>query len=176
MRIPFIPNFNSLSGGAYGVSKISLDKWVMDIGVRYDYRFYKVSGFDYKNSPFNSELNFHNASVTVGAIHEIDTRQSWSVNLSSSWRPPHVAELYSLGTHQSAAAIEYGLLLSDSTNEVMDITDVDFKNEQAVKLVSSYQHKAGPFQFDVTGYTNYILNYLYLQPRGVTKNIRGVFP
>lgn len=175
-RIPFIPNFNNVSGGLYAVSKIMLSQWIIDLGARYDYRYYSVSGFDFKNEPYNSQLNFHNVSATAGATVEIDKRKTWSVNLSTAWRPPHVAELYSMGTHQSVGAIEYGLLLNDSTNEVMDIDDVSFKNEQAVKLVSTYQQQAGAFQFDVTGYVNYIFNYIYLRPTGVTKTVRGVYP
>jgi iron complex outermembrane receptor protein len=175
-RIPFIPNFNSASAGAYGISKITLDQWVIDLGARYDYRYYSVSGFDYKNSPFSSELNFHNISATAGASLQLDKQQVWSVNVSSAWRPPHVAELYSLGTHQSAAAIEYGLLLNDSTNEVMDISEVNFENEQALKLVSSYQRTIGATQFDITGYANYIFNYIYLRAGGITETIRGVYP
>lgn len=175
-RIPFIPNFRNISGGGYGVGKGTFGAWVIDVGVRYDYRYYSVSGFDYKNTPFSSELNFHNFSTTAGASIQIDKRQMWSVNVSSAWRPPHVAELYSMGTHQSAAAIEYGLLLNDSTNEVMSIDDVNFKNEQALKLVSTYQRKVDDLQVDLTGYVNYISNYIYLRPTGITENIRGVYP
>ncbi len=175
-RIPFIPNFDNISGGVYGISKIIVDRWVIDVGARYDYRYYSVTGFDFKNTLYTSKLNFHNISATAGASLEIDKRQSWNINLSSAWRPPHVAELYSLGTHQSAAAIEYGLLLNDSTNEVMDIKDINFQNEQALKLVSSYQRKFGSTQFEVTGYVNYIFNYIYLRAGGITETIRGVYP
>jgi iron complex outermembrane receptor protein len=58
----------------------------------------------------------------------------------------------------------------------MDIDDVNFENEQAVKLVNTYQQKINAWQFEVTGYVNYILNYIYLQPRGITQTIRGVYP
>jgi iron complex outermembrane receptor protein len=122
-RIPFIPNFNNVSGGVFGVGRWMLSRWVIDVGARYDYRYYSVSGFDFKNARYHSELNFHNVSVTTGATFEINKGQKFSANLSSAWRPPHVAELYSNGTHQSVAAIEYGLLLNDSTNAVMNIDE-----------------------------------------------------
>jgi iron complex outermembrane recepter protein len=102
--------------------------------------------------------------------------QTLNLNLSSAWRPPHVAELYSVGTHQSAAAIEYGLLLNDSTNEVMNIKDVNFKTEQAVKFVASYTRTWQRFAVEVSPYVNYIFNYIYLRPEGITKNVRGVYP
>jgi iron complex outermembrane receptor protein len=175
-RIPFIPNFTSLSGGIFGISKFFFKNLTVDAGVRYDYCYYDVTGYDFKNTLYKTNLRFHNASATLGATLQLKKNQVISMSISSAWRPPHVAELYSLGTHQSAAAIEYGLLLNDSTNEVMDIKDVHFKIEQAVKWVSSYQHTWKGFQLDATVYANYIFNYIYLKPTGVTQNIRGVYP
>lgn len=175
-RIPFIPNFTNVSGGAFAITKLFFRRWTADIGVRYDYRHYSVSGYDYKNTLYRSKLDFHNASATAGATIRLNDRQTFSTNLSSAWRPPHVAELYSLGTHQSAAAIEYGLLLNDSTNEVMDIKQVPFKIEQALKWVNTYQRSWDRLQVEVSAYANYIFNYIYLKPTGVTENVRGVFP
>ena len=103
---------------------------------RYDYRYYSVAGYDYKNSLFRSTLQFNNISATAGATVGIRENGTLNLNISSAWRPPHVAELYSVGTHQSAAANEYGFLLNDSTNEVLDIDDVSFKTEQALKFVT----------------------------------------
>lgn len=175
-RIPFIPNFNNLSAGVFGISKFFFKNLTVDAGVRYDYRYYDVTGYDFKNTLYKTNLRFHNASATLGATLQRKKNELVSMNISSAWRPPHVAELYSLGTHQSAAAIEYGLLLNDSTNEVMDIDDVHFNIEQALKWVSSYQRAWQSFQLDATVYANYIFNYIYLKPTGVTQNIRGVYP
>ena len=175
-RIPFIPNFNSASAGLFAVTKLYFEKWTMDIGARYDYRRYSVAGFDFKNTLFNAMLDFNNVSATAGAIVNLKKDQTLHLNLSSSWRPPHVAELYSLGTHQSAAAIEYGLLLNDSTNEVMSINDVSFKTEQALKWVGSYERQWKSFHLEISPYANYVFNYIYLRPMGVTQNIRGVYP
>lgn len=175
-RIPFIPNFTSFSGGVFGVAKYFVAKWVMDAGLRYDYRAYLVKGFDYKNSYFDDALSFGNLSLTLGASLPINVKQSIHFNASSAWRPPHVAELYSLGTHQSAASIEYGLLLNDQTNEVMDIKSVSFKNEQAIKVIGTHQYSGKRLQNEITLYGNLINNFIYLKPTGVTQNIRGVYP
>ncbi len=175
-RIPFIPNFTNLSGGLFAITHLQIHKWAVDAGARYDYRSYNVVGYDFKNTLYKDNLVFQNVSATVGASVPITKKQSFSTNLSSAWRPPHVAELYSLGTHQSAAAIEYGLLLNDSTNEVMDFQDVPFKIEQAVKWVNTYQYQVDKFQFEATAYLNYIFNYIYLRPTGITQNIRGAYP
>ncbi|MBX2911658.1 MAG: carboxypeptidase-like regulatory domain-containing protein [Cyclobacteriaceae bacterium] len=175
-RIAFIPNYVNFSGGTFGVAKFIRDDWVFDMGARYDHRYYNAKGFDFKNTRYNESLTFANVSVTTGATRQMGPNQSLALNLSSSWRPPHVAELYSLGTHQSAAAIEYGLLLNDTTNEVMNINQVPFKVERAFKGVGTYKRQWRHFQMELSGFANYILNYIYLRPTGITQNLRGTYP
>lgn len=174
-KVPFIPDFNNVSGGLFAISKMNLKKWVIDFGLRYDYRYYSVAGYDYKNSLFRANMNFNNFSATAGATFTQRSNESLKLNISSSWRPPHVAELYSVGTHQSAAANEYGFLLDDTTNEVLEIDDVSFDTEQAVKFVGTYQRVLGSLGIEVSPYVNYIFNYIYLRPAGVTQNIRGTY-
>jgi iron complex outermembrane receptor protein len=175
-RIPFIPNYTNFSGGPFAVAKLFVKSWTIDLGARYDYRRYNVSGYDFKNTLYRSDLHFQNVSATAGATVKLKDSQSLSFNLSSAWRPPHVAELYSLGTHQSAASIEYGLLLNDTTNEVLDIADVNFRIEKALKFVSTYRYQKERLQIEATAYANLIFNYIYLKPMGVTQNIRGTYP
>jgi iron complex outermembrane recepter protein len=67
-------------------------------------------------------------------------------------------------------------MLNDTTNEVMDINEVNFNTEQAVKFVASYQLRNDKFSFDVAPYANYIFNYIYLRAGGITQNVRGVYP
>ncbi len=174
--IPFIPNFMNYSGGLFWIEKISLVKWEWQVGARYDVRYYDVAGFDVHNELYQSQLNFNNISGTLGTTHKINELSSFTSNLGSTWRPPNVAELYSLGTHQSAAAIEFGLLLDESTNAVKDINTLNFKTEQAVKWVNTYRVQRNRWNAEVSGYINYIFNYTYLRPRGVTQNLRGIFP
>jgi iron complex outermembrane recepter protein len=174
-RVPFIPDFNSVSVGWFGVTKIHLNQWILDLGARYDYRYYSVAGYDYKNALFRSAINFNNLSATAGATVRLREGERINMNLSSAWRPPHVAELYSVGTHQSAAANEYGFLLNDSTNEVLDIDDVSFKTEHALKFVSTYHRQWNRFSLEVSPYANYIFNYIYLRPTGITQNVRGTY-
>jgi iron complex outermembrane receptor protein len=175
-RIPFIPNFTNTSAGAFIVTKLFMKQWTLDAGARYDFKHYDVEGYDFKNSFYSSSFSFHNASATVGATKTFAKEQRLQVSASTAWRAPHVAELYSLGTHQSAAAIEYGLLLNDTTNEVMDIRDVNFQAEKALKFVTTYQRSWNTLTVSVSPYINYIFNYTYLRPEGITKTLRGTYP
>jgi iron complex outermembrane receptor protein len=172
-RIPFIPNYVSFTGGPFAVAKTIVGKWALDAGARYDYRHYQVAGRDYLNELYHATLNFANASATAGGTYSIDNRQSLSLNVSSAWRPPHVVELYSFGTHQSAASKEYGLLLNDSTNEIMTMDEKNVGIEQALKIVATWRLSAAAFEWEATAYSNYIFNYIYLRPAGITEDLRG---
>lgn len=174
--IPFVPNFSNQSAGAFVIAKLNSPRWIVDIGARYDFRHYSISGYDVSNALYRAAFDFQNVSATAGATRGLRKDESIKFNLSSSWRPPHVAELYSLGTHQSAGAIEYGLLLNDSTSEIKDVNDVNFKSEQAFKFVTTYDRQWKSGHVEVSAYANYIANYLYLKPTGITQNVRGVFP
>lgn len=174
--LPFIPNFTNYSAGLFWIEKISINKWDWELGVRYDFKLYNIVGFDYRNQLYKSQLSFNNISGTVGSTYKINPKSSFTSNIGRTWRPPNVAELYSLGTHQSAAAIEYGLLLDESTNQVLDINAVNFNTEQALKWVNTYRLQKGKWNGELSGYINYIFNFTYLKPRGVTESTRGVFP
>jgi iron complex outermembrane receptor protein len=172
-RVPFIPNYTSFSGGPFAVVKNKVGKWTLDAGARYDYRHFNVAGRDYLNELYHATFNFANASATAGGTYEIDARQSLSFSASSAWRPPHVVELYSFGTHQSAASKEYGLLLNDSTNEIMTLDEKHVGIEQALKVVVGYRMSNTRFEWEATAYSNLIFNYIYLRPAGITQDLRG---
>jgi len=175
-NIPFIPNYISYSTGLFWIEKLSTSTWDWEMGARYDLKYYNVVGFDFRNELYRSKLNFNNASATFAGTLKINSQSSFTSSLGSSWRPPNVAELYSLGTHQSAAAIEYGLMLDKVTNEVIEPAKLNLNVEQALKWVSTYRIQKGKFNAEISGYLNYIFNYIYLRPIGVTKNTRGIFP
>lgn len=174
-RIPFIPHFNSASAGGFGVVKLFIDNTTIDVGARLDYRYYDVRGFDYRNTFYSRAFSFFNASATAGVTWNPDDHNVVSLNVSSAWRPPHVSELFSAGVHQSAASVEYGLLLDTATNEVMEWRN-DFQAEQALKMVGTWARSSTRFRVEITPYVNYIRNYIHLRPSGVTRSLDGVYP
>jgi iron complex outermembrane receptor protein len=174
--IPFIPNYTNLSGGLYATEKWTVGNWQFDAGARYDWRSYRIAGFDFMNRLFRARNLFHNLSGTFGARFQPHRRHTLGTSLATTWRPPNVAELYSLGTHQSAAAIEYGLLLDEATSQVRPLSNTQFSSEQAVKWIGTYTRRTEYSQIEISGYANLIFHYIYLRPAGVTETLRGVFP
>ncbi len=173
--IPFIPNYNSVSGGLFAIDRYKLNKFTLEFGGRMDYQAFDVAGRDYKNEIFLSNYNFLNFSGLAGFRFTPDQRNIFIVNISTGWRPPHVAELYSYGTHQSAAAIEYGFLLDDN-NEIIDASNVGLKSEGSIKFVGTYEFHGDKFHFDASAYYQSINNFFYLKSSGVTNSVRGTMP
>ncbi|MBT1689076.1 TonB-dependent receptor [Dawidia soli] len=172
MRIPLIPDFTSLSGGAFAIVKFQGGRWDADFGGRYDYRHYDVAGYNSKNILYKTNSQFHNPSFTAGATVRLPHKQSLHLNVSSAWRPPHVAELYSTGKNLGTGAYEIGLLL-DTASNVVDINQTDFKVEQALKSIITYRRDWQDFFIEVTPYVNYIFNYIYLRPEGILRQVAG---
>lgn len=174
--LPFIPNFRNYSAGAFWIEKISRDKVDYDLGLRYDYRLYQIAGFNFQNKLYKTQFGFGNVTATAGVSVKLSQHSTLIGNIGSAWRPPNVAELYSLGTHQSAAAIEYGLLLDEVTSQVKEMESSNVNPEHALKWVTTYRFQKSRWQAEATGYINYIFNYIYLKPRGITETGRGPFP
>ncbi|MBX2913888.1 MAG: TonB-dependent receptor [Cyclobacteriaceae bacterium] len=173
--LPFIPNFRNYSTGVFWIEKFSHRKADYDFGLRYDYRHYQVAGFNFQNKLYKTEFGFGNVTASAGAAIKLSETTSFITNAGSAWRPPNVAELYSLGTHQSAAAIEYGLLLDEVTSQVNKIENSNVAPEHALKWVNTLKYQKGKWQLEATAYVNYIFNYIYLKPRGITETGRGPF-
>jgi iron complex outermembrane recepter protein len=175
MRIPLIPNFTSLSGGAFAIIKFQGEHWDADFGGRYDYRHYDVAGYNSKNILYKTNSQFHNPSFTAGATMRLARKQSLRLNVSGAWRPPHVAELYSTGKNLGSGAYEIGLLV-DTASNIVNISQSDFKVEQAAKGIVTYRRDWENFFIEVTPYVNYILNYIYLRPEGILRQAGGPAP
>lgn len=175
-RIPFIPDYTAATGGLYSIWNFETGYLKFDGGLRYDMRWYDVAGYDFKNTLYKQKLMFHNISATAGISISRPGGNTIMSSLSSAWRPPHVSELFSLGTHQSAAAIEYGLFLDSQTNEILSRNEIDFKNEQSLKWVSGLKSEKETLSAEFSLFGNMIFNYFYLRPGGITRNIRGAYP
>jgi iron complex outermembrane receptor protein len=104
--IPFIPNFDHYAAGIFAVEKLTLEDWIVELGLRYDFKKYNVVGFNFQNRLYRSNIDFQNFSGTFSVKRKLGSFSSITTSISNAWRPPNMAELYSLGTHQSAAAIE----------------------------------------------------------------------
>lgn len=180
--VPFVPNYNNSRIGIYAIEnrQISYKDWV-ELGARYDYQFSSVIGRAPNNDIYSNKISYQNASVTLGYRRETGSGQTVRTNIGTAWRPPNISELYSFGRHQSS--IDYGLwrfMLDENneiiTNDILTENEKSAPSEMGLKWVSSYQWKNTAWDAELTGYVNYIANYIYSRPGGITTTVRGAFP
>ncbi len=159
----FIPNFRSYSGAGYIIERYKLKDWNLEAGVRYDYRQFEL---------FNPEGNagqvvryllaYRNLSWTIGAQKALGDKWNSNIILSNAWRAPQSNELFSSGLHHGAARVEYGnktLHPERSYN-----LNLELKGSITDKLTT-----------DISLYTQYIQNFIYLKPGVDLLTIRGYF-
>lgn len=179
--VPFVPNFNNYRTGIFGVFALIQKNYTVEGGLRYDYQYSSVRGRLPNNDIFINELNFSNLTGSVGLIKPLNARNSLRFNFGNAWRPPNVSELYSFGKHQNA--FEYGLWRYRWTEQgsleaglVLEEDDRSLNPEIGSKAIGVWNYSGVMFNSEVGIYANWIQNYLFTRPAGLTNTVRGAFP
>lgn len=174
--IPFLPNYNNLNIGAFLSESAQLGNTIFDAGVRYDIHYASVRGRDIDNSIFRNELNYHSITASTGFLRPLSAWSSLQSNLGLAWRPPNMAELYSLGKHE--AVIENGLwrYMAGRGTGVYSQEEKPAPSELSYKWVNTYSYHRNRASLELTGYINYIQNYIFSKPAGITTTSRGALP
>jgi iron complex outermembrane receptor protein len=157
----FIPNYQSVNTGLFIIEKWEEKKWVVEAGLRYDYRnFFNTNSNAGRQYP---DRNYSSLSGNFGATYRIKNGISVYTNLSSAWRAPNVNELYSDGLHHGAARIEKG--------------DSSLAPERANSLATGMSIEKGRWNIEAGIYSKLIDGFIYLQPTFPPQlTIRGAFP
>jgi len=163
----FIPNFRNYSGGAFWIERFKKEKYELEAGFRYDYKWLQIFKYEKQGNDYlliSPIKEFNNPSGTLGAIYKPDSVWNITYNFGSAWRAPGVNELYSSGLHHGTASIENG--------------NINLNHEMAFNSILSIQYQPNQkLTTVVSGYYNYINNFIYLKPVfPATLTIRGAFP
>ena len=158
----FIPNFKSYAVGIFFIEQWQKNKWMAELGIRYDYKW--LQAYYYKNSVYQDpDYLFKNASGSIGLAYQVTEKLKLKANAGTAFRPPHVSELFSKGLHHGAASVEIG--------------DEKLKPEQAYNFSLSAQVQSKRLSAGASAYYTYIDKYIYLAPVfPATLTIRGAFP
>lgn len=161
-----IPDANTFDIGAYYLGSKKLDKIFLQAGLRFDYR--KTTAFadrdllvDYgfvlPGNPPNQQLSteFNGFTGSLGATFTLNNVSNLKVNVSTGFRAPDLAELFSNGPHPGTNRYEVG-------NE-------NFEREQSLQTDLSYALKLEKLEFGASIYYNSISNYIFFTNTG---NIR----
>jgi iron complex outermembrane receptor protein len=146
-----VPNFRNYGTGIFGIEKYNKDKWTVEAGLRYDYRWLRVYRRN-DNSLFvyNNTHTYQNVTASIGSTFQATEHFSISANTGTAWRAPSVNELYIKGIHLSAASYEVG----DST----------LKSERSFNTSVSFKYNTEKLFAQINIYDNEINNFIYARP------------
>ena len=174
----FVPDYDVFNIGAYTIQTLNLDRTTLELGARFDWQSLSVADTIRDVFIYSNEVDFSNATFTLGVRREINKNLTLFSNIGTAWRPPNVAELYSFGYHNSI--LQFGLWRYDFTpqlttpvDSVFDQTLRPVSSEQGIKWVSGLELKKGKTTGEFIVYANHIDNFIFLRPFGITTNIRG---
>jgi iron complex outermembrane receptor protein len=160
-----IPNFEDYGGGLFAIEKYAVRKWVVEAGIRYDYRWlqaYKLNPTDptIKDQPV---YNWKDPTINIGATYKFNDHLSADYNFGTAWRAPQAIELFAFGVHQSAGDWETG----DSTLTL----------ERAYNNNLSFTYNSKKLVIEAGGYVNYFHHYIYAKPDLTYKQtLTGYYP
>lgn len=163
-----IPNFQNYAGGIFLIERWKNNKFEIEGGIRYDYKWVQVFKYQYIGNATYELINpihkFENLTGNAGFIYKSDSVLNISLNVGTAWRAPSVNELYSNGLHHGAAALEFGVntLQSERTNNV---------------ILTVHYNPAKRLNIEISPYIHYINNFIYRQPASTPMlTIHGAFP
>ena len=180
-----IPDYDKYDLGVFTIGNfIVSDKTTINLGARYDYNHINAKKYYYKSrwnernydTDFNDliigeyatqwlvnpEVRYHNVSASAGAYHAFNATNSIMFNYGLSNRAPNVSELFSDGLHHSAARIELG--------------DLRMEQETSNRFAFTYTLGTRENTLIIESFFNHINNFIYIEPTGTEKTIRGAFP
>ncbi|MEP1032197.1 carboxypeptidase-like regulatory domain-containing protein [Ekhidna sp.] len=179
--IPFVPNYNTNTLGLFAIESLEKESLTYEAGIRFDLMNMNVRGRDSNNDIYRDNLNYQNFTFTLGLLKEWPNF-SIRTNIGTAWRAPNINELYSFGKHQSV--FEFGLWRyelfpsndSISTQNVLTNDDREVESERGLKWIGTINYHSNDWKVEFTPYVNWINNYFFLRPYGITETVRGTFP
>jgi iron complex outermembrane receptor protein len=106
-------------------------------------------------------FTYSNVSGTLGFNKQLNERFELGITLANAWRAPQASELFSAGLHHGAARVELG----DKTLSPERSYNLNFETKYQWKKLSA----------QVSLYSQFINDFIYLQPGADVLTIRGFF-
>jgi iron complex outermembrane receptor protein len=150
-----IPDYNSVTTGAFIYVKKQLENFALNAGIRYDYS--QISGkelIDVENGiphqHFSGFVNaFDNFSGAAGLTWNINDQWRLRANLGTGFRAPNIAELGSNGKHEGTFRYEIG--------------NSQLKPETSLQLDLGLNFELKNVSLELNAFQNSIYQYIYLR-------------
>jgi iron complex outermembrane receptor protein len=161
-----IPDASKDDRSVYGLLNFTKNKWVVQGGLRYDYRNVLAKadtehiinyGFILPGDPENRQLSrsFGGFTGSAGATVHPSAKLRLRINVGSGFRAPDLAELFSNGPHPGTSRFESG--------------NASFQREQNVQTDVGIRYQNPEFTISAEGFYNKIKHYIFFAP---TQEIR----
>jgi iron complex outermembrane recepter protein len=178
---PFIPNYNTLRYSGFIIESFTKHKNTFETGLRVDYEHNNVRGRETNQDIFKDDYSFTNLTASLGYIRKISENSTFRTNLGTAWRTPNMAELYSFGQHGFKTT--FGLMRHYAnengelrTDKVAKIDESSVAPEKGFKWINEWSTQKKNNSYTLTGYANYIQNFIFNRPLAVIGTIRGPMP
>jgi len=156
-----IPDATKDDRSIYGLINYNKNSWVVQGGLRYDYRkvsadasddFFIDYGFELPNSPENRKLErvFQGTTASLGSTFRPSQKWRLRMNLASGFRAPDLAELFSFGPHPGTSRFEVG--------------NSDFVREQNIQGDFGIRYRENNFSVFGEVFYNKVDNYIFFSP------------
>jgi iron complex outermembrane recepter protein len=160
-----IPDATKDDRSIYGLLNYSKDAWVIQGGLRYDYRKVEVDasrqkfidyGFILPGAPESRSLSqtFDGVTASAGATFRPSDRWRWRLNVASGFRAPDLAELYSNGPHPGTSRFERG--------------NANFVREQNIQADFGLRYRTTNYSLSGEIFYNRVNNYIFFAPTDET--------
>lgn len=166
-----IPNADYAENGAYYMLNLDWRSYFIQAALRYDYRHVNADASDeqFINTSFilpgkplsrTLESDFGGFTGSLGVTRSLSKTQKIKANLSSGFRSPDLAELYSFGQHPGTNRFEIG--------------NANFEREQSLQLDLNYSLALDRFRADWSVFGSQIDNYIFFADTGTIQPDSGL--
>ena len=179
--LAFIPNYNNYRFSVFAIESLQKGGNLLELGLRLDHEYNSARGREQDQSIFSNEFSFTNITASFGLVRDLSNTWQLRSNIGTAWRTPNMAELYSFG--QNGFRIEYGFWrYEDDTNgnvstlNVLNGEDRKLEAEKSYKWTNELSFRRDADRLTLTGYLNFIDNFLFDRPAGVGQFFWGPGP
>lgn len=151
-----VPNATLAENGIFGYWRKSWNHLVFESGLRFDLKSitaFETSDFTFaEDDAAGKNLLFLSPNGSAGIAYQYAGHFTAKLNVSSGYRAPNLAELYSNGLHEGTLRWEIG--------------DAQMKSENNINAEASVIYETKVFSGSASAYHNQFFNYIYLNPTG----------
>ena len=161
---PIIPDYIQQQLALYAIRQWKAASWQYEIGARAEARWIESYLVQPNQTIALIQNKFNLFACNAGIKKEVSETALFRTDLSITFRPPDVNELFSQGLHQGVSGIEEG--------------NPTLRTEKAFRLGHEWQVNAGKMHsLHASVFYQYIDNFIYLKPDSVFRlTVRGAFP